>query len=147
MIFVTASHQTGLDTRSKARRPIKVGEGKVGNEPSSNPAGLLLIGSLKAMWAWWAKHFHEPKCGSGRGCRFIAWTRQQGLVLYIGYKGVNDAARTPGGGLVEAGDLSASNLPLISIPHPAWMPDGPAKARYLGNLAETRVKSYVFHSL
>ena len=24
-LFVTASHQTGLDTRSKARRPIKVG--------------------------------------------------------------------------------------------------------------------------
>ena len=25
MVFVTASHHTGLDTRSKARRPIKVG--------------------------------------------------------------------------------------------------------------------------
>ena len=25
IVFVAASHQTGLDTRSKARRPIKVG--------------------------------------------------------------------------------------------------------------------------
>ena len=32
IVFVAVSHQTGLDTRSKARRPIK-GEGKVGNEP------------------------------------------------------------------------------------------------------------------
>ena len=41
MIFVTASHQTGLDTRSKARRPIKVGiKGRRRSETSrdSNPA-------------------------------------------------------------------------------------------------------------
>ena len=33
-LFVDTSNQTGLDTRSKARGPIKVGyrEGKVGNE-------------------------------------------------------------------------------------------------------------------
>ena len=42
------------------------------------------IGSLGAMWAWWAKQFHEPKCGSGHVCRIMAWTRQQGLVPYIG---------------------------------------------------------------
>ena len=43
IIFVTASHQTGLDTRSKARRPIKVGiKGRGRSETSrdSNPAGL-----------------------------------------------------------------------------------------------------------
>ena len=36
------------------------------------------------MWAWWGKQFHEPKCGSGHVCRVMAWTRQQGLVPYIG---------------------------------------------------------------
>ena len=52
-IFVAASHQTRLDTRSKARRPIKVGdkgEGKVGKEPRLEPClSVLLIGSLSAM--------------------------------------------------------------------------------------------------
>ena len=50
-------------------------------------------------------------------------------MLYIGDKGVNVAARPPEGGPAEAGGLSASNLPLISIPHPARMPDGPEKAK------------------
>ena len=45
---------------------------------------MLLIGSLGAMWAWWGKQFHEPKCGSGHVCRVMAWTRHQGLVPYIG---------------------------------------------------------------
>ena len=49
-------------------------------------------------------------------------------MLYKGYKGVNVAARPP-----EARVLSALNLPLISIPHPAWMPDSPAKAREESN--------------
>ena len=42
-LFVAASHQTGLDTRSKARRPIKVGiegRGRSGTSRDSNPAGL-----------------------------------------------------------------------------------------------------------
>ena len=42
-LFVAASHQTGLDTRSKARRPIKVGirgKGRSGTSQDSNPAGL-----------------------------------------------------------------------------------------------------------
>ena len=48
-LFVAASHQTGLDAWSKARRPIK-GEGKVGNEPRLEPCwSMLLIGSLGAM--------------------------------------------------------------------------------------------------
>ena len=44
---------------------------------------MLLIGSPSAMWAWWCKQFHEPKCGSRHVCRVMAWTRQQGLVPYI----------------------------------------------------------------
>ena len=42
-LFVAASHQTRLDTRSKARRPIKVGmkgRGRSGTSRDSNPAGL-----------------------------------------------------------------------------------------------------------
>ena len=42
-IFVAASHQTRLDTRSKARRPIKVGikgKGRSGRSRDSNPACL-----------------------------------------------------------------------------------------------------------
>ena len=49
---------------------------------------MLLIGSLGAMWAWWGKQFHEPKCGSGYVCRVMAWTRHPGLVPYIGFEKV-----------------------------------------------------------
>ena len=49
---------------------------------------MLLIGSLGAMWAWWGKQFHEPKCGSGQICRVMAWTRHQGLVPYIDFEKV-----------------------------------------------------------
>ena len=91
-LFVAASHQTRLDTRSKARKPIKVGikrRGEVGNEPRLESCwSMLLIGSLGAMWAWWGKQFHESKCGSGHVCRVMAWTRQQGLVPYIGFEKV-----------------------------------------------------------
>ena len=41
---------------------------------------------------------------------------------------VKKEARPPKDGPAEAGGLSTSNLPLISIPHPARMPDGPTKA-------------------
>ena len=50
---------------------------------------MLLIGSLGAMWAWWGKQFHEPKCGSGHVCRFMAWTRHQCLVPYINFEKVH----------------------------------------------------------
>ena len=41
-VFIEASHQTGLDTRSKARKPIKVGikgRGRSWTSRDSNPAG------------------------------------------------------------------------------------------------------------
>ena len=47
-IFVAASHQTRLDTRSKARRPIKVGikgRGRSGASRDSNPACLCCSSS------------------------------------------------------------------------------------------------------
>ena len=49
-------------------------------------------------------------------------------MLYKGCIEVKKAARLPEGGPAEVGDFSVSNLPLISIPHPTRMPDGPAKA-------------------
>ena len=49
-------------------------------------------------------------------------------MLYKWCIGVITAAHTSEGGPIEVGGLSASNLPLISIPHPTQMPDGPAKA-------------------
>ena len=52
---------------------------------------MLLINSISAMWAWWGKQFHEPKCGSGHVSRVMAWTRQQGLVPYIGFEKVREA--------------------------------------------------------
>ena len=42
-LFVAASHQTGLDTRSKAQKLIKVGikgRERLGTSRDSNPAGL-----------------------------------------------------------------------------------------------------------
>ena len=45
-------------------------------------------------------------------------------MLYIGTK---VTARPPEGGPTKVGGLSASNLPLISIPQPTRMPDGLAK--------------------
>ena len=78
VVFVAASHQTRLDTRSKARRPIKVGikgRGRSGRSRDSNPClSVLLIGSLSAMWAWWGKQFHEPKCGSEHVFFFLSFT-------------------------------------------------------------------------
>ncbi len=49
-------------------------------------------------------------------------------MLYIGNKGVNVAACPREGGPANAWGLSASNLPLISIHHLAFVPDDPAKA-------------------
>ena len=42
-------------------------------QPRLEPCwSILLIGSFGAMWAWWGKQFHEPKCGSGHVCQFTA---------------------------------------------------------------------------
>ena len=37
--------------------------------------------------------FHKSKSGSGHICQVIAWTRQQGLVLYIGDRGCSSPTR------------------------------------------------------
>ena len=62
---------------------------------------------------------HRPKSGS----------RHVGLIiLYKGNKGVNDAARPPKGGPVEAGSLSATSLPW-GIDRTTQMQDSPLNSQ------------------
>ena len=68
-LFVTASHQTGLDTRSKARRPIKVGikgRGRSGTRRDSNPASLCCSSAhLVQCEPEEASSFTNPDVGPG----------------------------------------------------------------------------------
>ena len=68
-LFVAASHQTGLDTRSKARRPIKVGikgRGRSGTSRDSNPAGLCCsLAHLVQCEPDEARSFTNPNVGPG----------------------------------------------------------------------------------
>ena len=60
-VFVAASHQTRLDTRSKARRPIKVGikgRGRSGTSRDSNPACLCCLSA------------HLVQCEPDEACSF-----------------------------------------------------------------------------
>ena len=51
-LFANVSNQTGLDTMSKAQRPIKVEiKGGVGKEPKLEPCwSVLFIEPLSALW-------------------------------------------------------------------------------------------------
>ena len=68
-LFVAAFHQTGLDTRSKARRPIKVGikgRGRSGTSRYSNPAGLCCSSAhLVQCEPDEASSFTNPNMGRG----------------------------------------------------------------------------------
>ena len=68
-IFANASHQTRLDTRLKARRPIKVGikgEGRSGTSRDSNPAGLCCSSAhLVQCEPDEASSFTNPNVGPG----------------------------------------------------------------------------------
>ena len=68
-IFVAASHQTRLDTRSKARRPIKVGikgRGRSGRSRDSNPACLCCSSAhLVQCGPDEASSFTNPNVGPG----------------------------------------------------------------------------------
>ena len=68
-VFVAASHQTRLDTRSKARRPIKVGikgRGRSGTSRDSNPACLCCSSShLVQCEPDEASSFANPNVGPG----------------------------------------------------------------------------------
>ena len=68
-IFVAASHQTRLDTRSKARRPVKVGikgRGRSGTSRDSNPACLCCSSAhLVQCEPDEASSFTNPNVGPG----------------------------------------------------------------------------------
>ena len=68
-IFVAASHQTRLDTRSKARRPTKVGikgRGRSGRSRDSNPACLCCSSAhLVQCEPDEASSFTNPNVGPG----------------------------------------------------------------------------------
>ena len=68
-LFVAAFHQTRLDTRSKARRPIKVGikgRGRSGTSRDSNPAGLCCSSAhLLQCEPDEASSFTNPNVGPG----------------------------------------------------------------------------------
>ena len=68
-VFVAASHQTRLDTRSKARRPIKVGikgRGRSGTSQDSNPACLCCSSAhLVQCEPDEASSFTNPNVGPG----------------------------------------------------------------------------------
>ena len=69
IVFVAASHQTRLDTRSKARRPIKVGikgKGRSGTSRDSNPACLCCSSAhLVQCEPDEASSFTNPNVGPG----------------------------------------------------------------------------------
>ena len=69
LLFVAASHQTRLDTRSKARRPIKVGikgRGRSGTSRDSNPACLCCSSAhLVQCEPDEASSFTNPNVGPG----------------------------------------------------------------------------------
>ena len=68
-VFVAASHQTRLDTSSKARRPIKVGikgRGRSGTSRDSNPACLFCSSAhLVQCEPDEASSFTNPNVGPG----------------------------------------------------------------------------------
>ena len=72
-LFVAASNQTQLDTRSKARRPIKVGikgKGRSGTSRDSNPAGLCCSSAhLVQCEPDEASSFTNPNVGPGMYAR------------------------------------------------------------------------------
>ena len=103
-VFVAASHQTRLDTRSKARRPIKVGikgRGRSGTSRDSNPACLCCSSAhLVQCEPDEASSFTNPNVGPGTYAslrlKLDAWSS-----AVQGDKGDKNAARPPEGSLVE----------------------------------------------
>ena len=111
-LFVAASHQTQLDTWSKARRPIKVGikrRGRSGTSWDSNPAGLCRSSAhLVQCEPDEASSFTNPNVGYGlnetarssaihrfrespRGSKYwFSWlVRFYGISILVGYLMLN----------------------------------------------------------
>ena len=101
-IFVAASHQTRLDTRSKARRPIKVGikgRGRSGRSRDSNPACQCCSSA------------HLVQCEPDEASSFTNPNVDPGTYASLRLKldawssAVQSAARPPEGCPAEAGGL------------------------------------------
>ena len=122
-IFVSASHQTGLDTRSMTQRSIIVGIRRGDNLSGAEAQAQLVYAS------------HRPiSCDVGPDVLSRTWTQiwaQAWMsdyslnwkpVLYKGDKSVNDAVRPTKCGPAEAVGLSASSLPLLNKAKNKLMP-------------------------
>ena len=135
LLFVVASHQTRLDTRSKARRPIKVGikgRGKSGTSQDSSPAGQCCWSAhLVQCELDEASSFTNPNVGPGTyaslrlkldtwSSAVHGWQRRQ--------KCSSPTRRLPSR---SWGPIRAPSLLLVSSTHPARMPDGPAKRLFI----------------
>ena len=118
VIFVAASNQTRLDTRSKARRPIKGGDKGRGGQKRAEARALLVYAAHRLTWC-------NVSVMRQAVSRTQMWVRARmpvyglnltrGLVSYVGYKGDKSAAHQPGGSLVETRSLKAPSLPLFLL--------------------------------
>ena len=122
-IFNAAFHLTGFDTRPFLK--IDFRDFRVRHEPRLVPCWtMLIIGSLSAMWARWPSGDLDSlrTIWVRHECMHIAWTKPEGLVLYITCRWFHCRSE---GGQAEAGGHSASNLSLTLKPYVARMLDGP----------------------
>ena len=139
-VFVAASHQTRLDTRSKARRPIKVGiKGRGGRERAETRTLLVCAAhrltqcnvslmrqavSRTQMWV----QARMPVNGLNQ---------THGLVPYKGDKGDKSAANPPEGSLVETRCLiKGPKSAIVPFPGPR---SGPTSRTGPGALAAKSV--------
>ena len=112
VVFVAASHQTRLDTRSKARRPIKVGikgRGRSGRSRDSNPACQCCSSAhLVQCEPDEASGFTNPNPGTyaSKRLKLDAWSSAVQS---------KSAARPPEGCPAEAGGLFGPESALGSI--------------------------------
>ena len=121
LIFVATSHQTRLDTRSKARRPIKVGIKGGGGRERTETWTLLVYATH---WLTWCNVSPIRQAVS----RTQMWVRARmpvyglnetrGLVPYMGYKGDKTAVRPPEGSLVETRCLKRPKSAIVPFAEP-----------------------------
>ena len=126
-VFVAASHQTRLDTRSKARRPIKVGikgRGRSGRSRDSNPACLCCSSAhLVQCEPDEASSFTNPNVGPGTYAslrlKLDAWSSAV-------QRGQKCSSAHPKVAQPKLGAYSAPSLLLVSNTHPHECQTGPS---------------------
>ena len=105
----------GLKQGQKPEGQLNLGWRGVGGRERAESRTMLVYVTHRLTWCNVSQVVSRTQMWSGHVCRLMAWTRQQGLVPYIGYKEVNNAACLPGGSLAETGSLAASSLPLFFL--------------------------------